>query len=106
MTTARPTGETVIVSHRRHHDPEHYLKPLLRLQRAKAERDAVVGIVTRRELQPYQDAVVQAEAAVDLLFQEELLIDEAERLYGHLGASIVQAKVFRGDFNRRDGEDD
>jgi hypothetical protein len=104
MTTARPDGEAVIVNVRRHPDIERYVIPFARLQSAKQARDAVIGTVTRAQLQPYQDAVVEAEAAVDLLFQEELLIDEAERLYGHLGASIVQAKVFRGDFNRGDDE--
>lgn len=106
MSYPRHEQAKVVLEHERY-DTAYHLKPLLRLDEAERNLASVEGDLGTAALQPYRDALEAAEADVEELFREELTIKQAETLHHRLGAAIVQAKIWRGDFTYyREGDDE
>jgi hypothetical protein len=99
-------GDRVRVRWPVYSDPDAYLVPLHELVAASENYDAHQGDLGTRDLRPFADRVAAAEADVEEAFTEDYTIAHAERVYAALGAAIVRAKVARGDFNYRRGDDE
>jgi regulator of replication initiation timing len=103
--SARADEDRVVVSFALVHY-RTYLNALVQLDRAQEAFDRELFTAAQPRLYELRDQLDDAKARVASLFTENLRLDEAERLYGHLGGSIVQAKANRGDFARLDREED
>lgn len=101
--SARADEDRVVVSFALVHY-RTYLNALVQLDRAQETFDRGLFTEEQPRLRELRSLLDEAKARVASLFTETLRLDEAERLYGHLGGSIVQAKVNAGHFNR--GDDD
>jgi hypothetical protein len=86
-------------------DPDVYVKPFIRLDEADQRVRALEGELSSREMAPYRDELESCWSDVEDLFRTALTIEEAEKFYRRLGAAILRAKVWRGQFTYYDEED-
>ena len=106
MTGYYPQKDKVVLRFTQYGDADFYIKPLAVLEEAQHALEAVLSDLPSSELHNYHDAVNAAEADVEALFTEEMTIEQAERQHRRLGAAILNAKAFRGDFARAWSGDD
>lgn len=87
------------------YDPEVYTKALAEYEEAWQVYRAHERDLATSELAPFRDRAEAATQDWEELLSDVNDIDQAERLYRQLGKAILEARVARGDFDYRRGDE-